>query len=451
MRSLLERFRKYIDLKSLCTPDDRILLTVSGGVDSMTMLSLFTEAGYEVGVAHCNFQLRGRESEEDEELVHGEAARLGVPVYNKRFDTQYEIDNSGQSLQMVARRLRYQWFEELCSEHGYNKIAIAHHADDSVETFFINMMRGTGLRGLTGIGTMNGPVIRPLLFATRREIVEYARAHGVKFREDSSNLSTKYLRNKIRLGIIPRIKEIYPGFTDTMTGNVERLTEALEFIECSIDKIRGEVEAAEDGRVVMDMSRLDGCYPRPFVVFELLRKYGFNGDVTESICRSIGAEGCSGRRFYSKDKVAYIDRDRIVVTDIPEDDDCETAVVEAAGHVAFMGYTLVMERVDIDQVETLDCGRNTALLDRDKLAFPLTVRRWRDGDSFVPFGMTGHKKVSDFLIDAKVPLPDKERQAVVLSGDEIVWLVGHRIDDRYAVKEDTENILRITKDSDIIY
>lgn len=451
MTTLLDRFNKYIGDKSLCTKDDRILVTVSGGVDSMTMLNLFVRAGYNVRVAHCNFQLRGKESEEDEVLVHNEGGRLGVPVYNKRFETQYEIDNSGESLQMVARRLRYEWFEELCREHSCTKIAIAHHADDSVETFFINMMRGTGLRGLTGIEIMNGPVIRPLLFATRKEIVDYARAEKIPFREDSSNLSTKYLRNKIRLGIIPRIKEIYPGFTATMTENVERLTEAEKFIDCGIEKIREDVVTTGEDRIIIDISLIDKCFPLPFVIFELMRKYGFNGDVTENLCRSLGTGGCSGKRFYARDKVAYIDRDRIVITAIPEDDDCEMSIAEQVRHIPFMGYTFIIEQVDIDQLDNLNCGKNTALLDRDKLTFPLKVRRWQQGDSFVPFGMRGHKKVSDYLIDIKVPLPDKSRQAVVMSGEDIIWLVGHRVDDRYAVTGDTENILRITKDSDIIY
>ena len=200
---LTDRFQSYVERHGLFSRDDRILLNVSGGVDSMVLLSLMASLGYRFGVAHCNFQLRGAESDEDEVIVAREAARYGVPCYNRRFDTAAEMERTGESMEMTARRLRYAWFEELRREHGYAAIAVAHHADDSIETFFINLLRGTGLRGLTGISTRMGRVVRPLMFASRREILEYAVAQKIPFREDSSNRSTKYLRNKIRLGLIP--------------------------------------------------------------------------------------------------------------------------------------------------------------------------------------------------------------------------------------------------------
>jgi len=236
--NLLESFQKYIADNGLATTDDRILLTVSGGVDSMVMLSLFTRSGFRTGVAHCNFQLRGAESDEDEVLVAQKAAELGVPCYNRRFDTAGEMERTGESMEMAARRLRYAWFEELCRTEGYDVIAVAHHADDSIETFFINLLRGTGLRGLTGISTHLGRIIRPLMFASRREITEYAVANRIPFREDSSNRSTKYLRNKVRLGIVPRIREINPEFTDLMRHNLAPLHDLQRFIDHSIERIR---------------------------------------------------------------------------------------------------------------------------------------------------------------------------------------------------------------------
>ena len=234
--ALLEAFRKYIADNDLATHDDRILLTVSGGVDSMVMLSLFTRSGYRVGVAHCNFQLRGAESDEDEVLVEEEARKYGVEFYNKRFETAAEMERTGESMEMAARRLRYAWFDALSREHGYTVVAIAHHADDSIETFFINLLRGTGLRGLTGISTQVCKVVRPLMFASRKEILEYAVANRIPFREDSSNRSTKYLRNKIRLGLIPRIREINPKFTSLMRRNIARLTDAQLFINHGIER-----------------------------------------------------------------------------------------------------------------------------------------------------------------------------------------------------------------------
>ena len=305
---LQEKFRSYVRERSLCTADERILLAVSGGVDSMVMLSLFVRCGYRVGVAHCNFQLRGREADEDDVLVEQQAARYGVPYFGARFDTLAEVAATGDSVEMAARRLRYGWFDKLCDEHGYDKIAIAHHADDSVETFFINLIRGTGLRGLTGIHVVNGRLIRPLLFSTRREIVDYALANKIPYREDSSNASTKYLRNKFRLGIVPRIKEISPQFTETMTSNVERLTSAQSFIDRGIELIRQHAVRTEGDRTVIEMSLIDPLLPLHFVIFELMRGMGFNGEVIDSLGRAFAEGHGSGKRFFSKDSVAYIDR-----------------------------------------------------------------------------------------------------------------------------------------------
>ena len=313
--NLLDNFQRYIRRNELAAPEDFILLTVSGGVDSMVMLSLFVRSGYRVGVAHCNFQLRGVESEEDEELVRREAEKYGVPWYNKRFDTKGEMERTGESMEMAARRLRYAWFDELSREHGYTVVAIAHHIDDSIETFFINLLRGTGLRGLTGITTHAGKLIRPLMFASRKDILEYAVAQHIPYREDSSNRSTKYLRNKIRLGLVPRIKEISPKFTDLMRQNIGRLTDAQLFINHGIQRIREEVITTENGIDTIHIDRIDRAFPLNFVIFELLNStYSFKGDVSDALVRALEQNSGTGKRFYSKSHVAYIDRGRIMVT-----------------------------------------------------------------------------------------------------------------------------------------
>ena len=324
--TLIEAFQRYIDENNLVTHDDRILLTVSGGVDSMVMLSLFVRCGYSVGVAHCNFQLRGAESDEDEVLVREEAARCGVPFYNRRFETAAEMERTGESMEMAARRLRYAWFDELSRAEGYTAVAIAHHADDSIETFFINLLRGTGLRGLTGISTQVGKIIRPLLFASRREILEYAAANHIPYREDSSNRSTKYLRNKIRLGLIPRIREINPKFTSLMCRNLARLTDAQLFINHGIERIRALAVTSSEGIDTIHLDRIDPAFPREFVIYELLNSsYGFKGDVIDSLCRAL-EQGASGRRFYARDHVAVTDRGRILVAPIAPDDECVVTV-----------------------------------------------------------------------------------------------------------------------------
>jgi len=442
-----ERFRRYIEERHLVSHDDRILLTVSGGVDSMVMLSLFACCGYDIGVAHCNFQLRGSESDEDEALVKRQAAQYGAAYYNRRFDTAGEMEASGDSMEMVARRQRYEWFDELSREYGYTVIAVAHHIDDSIETFFINLLRGTGLKGLTGIHAARGRIVRPLMFASRREITDYALAEKIPFREDSSNRSTKYLRNKIRLGLIPRIREINPKFTDLMRGNIGRLTDAQQFINRTIELIRRSIVTTEGGVATLHTDRIEKDLPLNFVIYELLNSaYGFKGDVVDALCRSL-EQGASGRRFYSKEYAACIDRGDIVVSPITPDDSCECTVEQGAMRSYCGNSVLYFETVDVDTVADYNLPAAVALLDADRLQYPLKLRRWREGDRFIPFGMNGQKKVSDFLIDNKVSVPEKERQFVLLSGDDIVWVVGRRIDDRYRIIEGrTENVLRIIRE-----
>ncbi len=444
--SLLTKFNAYIERNNLATREDKILLTVSGGVDSMVLLDLFSKSDYSVGVAHCNFQLRGEESEEDEVLVEQRATMYGVPCYNKRFDTLGEMERTGESMEMAARRLRYTWFNELSAEHQYRVIAVAHHADDSIETFFINLLRGTGLRGLTGIKAEYGKVVRPLTFATRKEILEYAAANQVPYREDSSNRSTKYLRNKIRLGLVPRIREINPQFTQLMSANLGRLTAAQRFISSCINQISQSVMEERDGIYTMYVDCIEENMPRDFVVYEILNsKFGFKGDVVDVLLRAFDS-GATGRRVYSRDYVAYIDRGAILVARICVEDSCVVEVEQSADRAYCGNSVLHFERLDIGLIENFDLGESVALLDMDKLQFPLTLRRWSEGDNFLPLGMTGHKKVSDFLIDAKVSQLEKQRQFVLVSGDDIVWLLGRRIDERFKIDEDSENILKITKE-----
>ncbi|MBR4951508.1 MAG: tRNA lysidine(34) synthetase TilS [Alistipes sp.] len=444
---LLDEFEKYVADNELFTHDDKILLTVSGGVDSMVLMSLTAAAGYRFGVAHCNFQLRGKESDEDELLVEHEATRLGVEFFNKRFDTTAEMERTGESMEMAARRLRYAWFRELCDEHGYTVIAIAHHINDSIETFFINMLRGTGLRGLTGINNHVGRIVRPLMFTNRKEIHDYAVAHRIPFREDSSNRSTKYLRNKVRIGLIPMLKEITPQFTTIMRRNVSRLSQAQDFISSAMSIIKRDV-IEQDGNIrTIKVQSINPSLPRNFVIYEILsEEYGFKGDVVDALCHALD-NNSTGRRFYAREWVAVVDRGDIVVSPIAEDDDCEVVVERRTLRSYVGGSVLYYQYCDIDFIDTLDQGENVALIDADKLKYPLRLRRWREGDWFQPFGMSGRKKISDYLIDKKVSMAQKSRQFVLLSGDDIVWVVGRRLDDRFAVTKRTERVLRIVRDN----
>ena len=444
--SLIEHFQQYIERHELFRADECVLLAISGGVDSMVMLSLFVASGYRFEVAHCNFELRGEESDADTAMVLAECERLGVVCHHRRFDTQGEMERTGESMEMAARRLRYAWFTELCTERGCAAVAVAHHTDDSIETFFINLLRGTGLRGLTGIHQQMGNVIRPLLFASRKDILDYATRNNIPYREDSSNRSTKYLRNKIRLVLMPKIREITPKFTALMRGNLYRLGDAQRFIDVAIEAVRNEVSHREGPADIIDVERIDTNYPRDFVIYSLLNSpYGFKGDVVEDLCRSL-KHGVTDRRYYSRDYVAYLDRGRIFVEPITEEDACEIEV-EATAMRSYCGNSvLYYDHTDIDNISDYNLPQEVALLDEAKLQYPLTLRRWREGDSFVPFGMAGRKKVGDYLTDRKVSIAERRRQFVLVSGEDIVWLVGLRTDERYRVTERTEQILKITKE-----
>ena len=443
--ALLKAFEKYVERHELFSHKDKILLTVSGGVDSMVMLSIFVRLDYNVEVAHCNFGLRGKESDEDTEMVLCECEKLGIVCHTKNFDTLGEMARTGDSMEMTARRLRYEWFYELCQTEGCTVIAVAHHANDSIETFFINLLRGTGLRGLTGINRQYGRVVRPLLYATRKDILEYAVQNHIPYREDSSNRSTKYLRNKIRLGLLPLLQEINPKFTALMRGNLYRLNDAQRFIDAAIDNIREVALHSENGIDTIEVGAIDSIYPRDFVIYELLNSsYGFKGDVVEELNKAL-KRGVTDRRFYSRDYVAYLDRGNILVARIEEEDDCEV-VVERDEMRSYCGNSvLYYEHTDIDNVNEYRLPSDVALIDESKLQYPLRLRRWREGDTFIPFGMAGRKKVGDYLTDQKVPIVERKRQFVLVSGEDIVWVVGRRTDERFRVGANTENILKVTK------
>ena len=410
----------------------------------MVLMSLCVNSGYTVGVAHCNFGLRGRESDEDEILVQEHARKYGIECHNRRFDTTGEMERTGESMEMAARRLRYTWFAELCEEHGYSVIAVAHHIDDSIETFFINLMRGTGLRGLTGIHQQVGRVVRPLMFASRKEILDYALHKHIPYREDSSNKTTKYLRNKIRLGLTPRIREINPRFPFIMSRNIERLMAAQRFIDGAIDHIYAESVSEEAGIITINVDGITDS--REFVIYEILSsRFGFKGDVVDGLCKAL-QQNTTGRRFYSRSHVAYIDRGNIVVSPITEQDACQISVNEGQQRAYCGNSVLYFEICDVDSLPTYNVPDNVALLDADRVTYPLTVRRWSDGDTFIPFGMTGRKKVSDFLIDSKVSMAEKGRQFVLISNAEIAWLVGRRIADPFRITDSTERVLRITNE-----
>lgn len=419
---------------TLFQPGDRVLVAVSGGVDSMTLLHLLAgqreQLGLaEVAAAHCNFTLRGLESDHETQLVERRCGTLGIRLFVERFDTKAECSAAGRGVQETARRLRYNFFDQLAAEHGFSKIAVAHHADDAVETFFINLIRGTGLRGLTGIARERGLVVRPLLGVRRAEIERYATQEGIEWRDDSSNKATDYLRNRLRGDLLPRLASCSTSFAETMSQNIAHLDAAQHFIDVQIQRIKEQYSV--EGQINWLQMRANEGDRFPFVAYELLRGYGFSGD---QIGQLLAVEQ-SGKEFSSATHRLVVDRGQWLVADRQSEAFVEQTIDRHDPRVEF---------TTVDRLFSLETPAFTAYLSADSLQWPLRLRRWVAGDWFIPLGMRGQKKVSDMLIDLKVSLPDKERQGVLVSGEAIVWLVGRRLDDRFKVTENSKSVVKIT-------
>jgi tRNA(Ile)-lysidine synthase len=435
---MLEKFRLFIQSNDLCQPTDRILLAVSGGIDSMVLLHLFAAAGYTPGVAHCNFHLRGAESDGDEQLVKSVAVNKEAAYYQQDFNTEQSAAESGISIQMAARNLRYQWFEEIRKNHGYDFIATAHNQDDVIETFFINLVRGTGIRGLTGIPLRSGKVIRPLLFASRESIVEYATDHDIRFREDSSNASDKYLRNRLRHQLIPMLEEENPSFRNALMDTMLKLSETEKLYLQELEKLKHRLLRTEGDITRIRIKDLSAYEARRSILFEILTEFNFSSQAMEDILHSL--EGPSGKQFLSTTHRVVKDRDDLIITPLDKEEDRKYYLEREAGRIS---EPVNLEWMVVDHTETFHIpnNRKIACLDLLKLEFPLMLRHWRSGDYFQPLGMQGMKKISDYLIDTKVSLPDKERTWLLTSGSKIAWVIGKRIDDRFKVRPKTRQVL----------
>lgn len=430
-------FVNYIKTHKLLNYNDKVLLAVSGGIDSMVMLDLFLKTTYNISVAHCNFHLRGEESDGDQQLVVDCCINKGIRCYTIDFDTLEYSKEQGVSIQMAARELRYNWFRELLNTEGFSKLAIAHNADDQTETFFINLLRGTGLEGLTGMEIKDHHIIRPIMFASREDIEKYSIEFKVPFREDSSNSSIKYARNKIRHQIIPAFESIRPGFKKRLLNNMNFLASANDFIKTKISEIESKAVKRKGDVIEIYFEYLIQEPSFQFILFNLLQSYGFKGDVIEQIAASIQAP--SGKIFISDMYSLVKDREKFVIS--PRILTQETYYIEEKETFINTPIKLYSRILFYDSSFKLNLNSSIAQLDADLLHFPLELRRWRPGDSFVPLGMKNKKKLSDFFIDLKIPLNEKQSQWVLVSGEDIVWIIGFRIDDRYKITSTTKEIL----------
>ncbi|HDR68439.1 MAG TPA: tRNA lysidine(34) synthetase TilS [Bacteroidaceae bacterium] len=435
-----ERFRKYIEEHHLCSLSDSILLAVSGGVDSIVMTHLFSEAGFRCAVAHCNFQLRREESEADEAFVRKVSSEYDMPVLVESFNTEDFAKDEGISVQMAARKLRYDWFDKLLSDDRYDLVATAHNLNDSVETYLINMTRGTGIRGLTGIPPSNNKVIRPLLFATRKEILEFSYNHQIRYRDDSSNASRKYLRNRIRHDVIPVLEEINPNFLNTMQENMDRNKEASQIFLSKIEETRKCLFRNIQNRYEINIADIKLLTPLSTWLYELFSPFGF----TRLQCTDLEKllVSSSGKQFISTTYTIYKDRDKLLLIPLKKER-FERYYLDKAGPVASLPFPMDIEVLRKDELGEIPADSNIACLDYEKIQFPLTIRHWLHGDYFVPLGMDQLKKVSDFFIDLKIPMPLKKQIWILASGKMIVWIVGLRIDDRFKISENTIQVLKI--------
>ncbi len=437
---MLERFREYIKAKTLCKPEERILLTVSGGIDSVIMLDLFLSAGYDAGIAHCNFHLRGEESDQDAFFVESLAKTNSVKYHHKDFQTRQTASDKGISIQMAARNLRYNWFEELRQEYQYDRIATAHNQDDVLETFFINLSRGTGIRGLTGIPPKAGKVIRPILFASREEIIEYAKENKLSYREDSSNASNKYLRNKVRHKLLPMMEEQNPSFRKSLIDTIAKLSETEKIFSKEMERLKFSHLIKQEDRISIQIQELEKLESIKTILYEILSEFNFTSASIDDISNALGSP--PGKQFFSPTHRLVKDRKELILTPLIEKEERKYYLDLSMGQI-FDPVNLEWVIVDNTNKFKIPKEPNMACLDLELLDFPLILRHWQKGDYFHPFGMRGIKKISDFLIDEKVSIPDKEKLWLLANGRKIVWIVGHRIDERFKITENTRQVLII--------
>ena len=415
----------------------KLLLAVSGGVDSVVMAHLCKLAKLDFSIAHCNFNLRGTESDEDETFVIDLADALDVEVFTQAFNTEAYAKEAKLSIQMAARDLRYSWFEELRGSLNFDFILSAHHANDNVETFLINLVRGTGIEGFTGIKDTNGYILRPMLNFSRKEIEAYATQNILQWREDSSNASPKYMRNKIRHNVVPVLEEINPQFLESFSQSQKFLKENVDLVEDYIALLYNEIVEKTHFGYQLKLDILKKLPNNKAVLYQLLKSFGFTewNDVHALL------DAQSGKMVFSRTHRLIKDREHLLLTEIPDADTTkEYQITENEDVVMLPMGTFSFHEVD----KVYEVDSNHIFVPKALLEFPLVLRRWQNGDYFYPFGMKGKKKLSDYFKDKKLSLPEKENIWLLCSNNKIVWVVNHRADNRFAVTDPSQKIIKLT-------
>lgn len=436
---MLNEFLTFINKQNLIQPSQKVLLAVSGGMDSVVMCDLFSKAKIDFAIAHCNFGLRGEESNEDEMFVKKLSIKYKVPFFVTTFQTADFAENEKISTQMAARILRYEWFEKIRVQHSFDYIATAHHQNDVLETVLLNLTKGTGIAGLHGIRVKNGHIIRPILFAEKESIFDYVVENQIIWREDSSNESNKYQRNLIRNEVVPLLKQINPNLENTIQQTVERITAVEDIFEQEMEMLRKQITWSDSQAIYVNYKAIQTLSQPVIKLAELLKPYHFSYQQSQDIFEAFDKE--SGKTFLTPTHTLVKDRTELVIT--PKNLQAFTSkTIEKNNVVVEFGERMlnIGAITEIEEGFTVPTAKKVACLDADKVRFPLQLRKWKEGDWFCPLGMNKKKLISDFLIDQKVPLNLKKEVYLLTSNGSVVWVVGFRIDDRFKVTEKTSKI-----------
>lgn len=425
-----KQFAKYLREIVPEPKQGRFLLAVSGGMDSCALAHLFFRLHFPFDMAHCNFHLRGDNSDLDMNFVTGLSKKYRTKLFIKEFDTFAIVAKTGKSVEMTARELRYEWFEEIGKEYDY--IVTAHHANDNAETVLMNLTRGTGLKGLCGIPVINGKIIRPMLRFPSSEIRRYVSLHQIAYRDDITNFSQQFHRNKIRLAIIPKLEEINPNFIHTNSHNTEIIKEQFNFYQSHIEQIRERLLRKYENGFAIDINDLyNENYPH-LILYEILNLFGFNAATIDKIASSLKA--VSGKQFYSEFYYILKNRDKLVILPISDKTELKTFVIPDIETMKKLGFDVELHNYQPDMI--FDKNPEIFYADAGKLIFPLQLRYWQKGDYFFPFGMKGKKKLSDFFINKKIDIIKKHTIPLLCCKNDIAWVVGLRADNRYKIEKD---------------
>ena len=432
---MLQKLQNHINLNLPFLKEKKLLLAVSGGIDSMVLVNLCHQLQLNFAVVHCNFQLRGNESDDDEMLVIQTCQDGYIPYFLNSFDTLEFAKENKLSIQLAARKLRYDWFYKLINENGFDYILTAHHLDDSLETFLINFTRGSGLDGLTGIPEQNDKIVRPLLIFSRNEIETFAKENNIAWREDSSNASDKYLRNKLRHDLLPILKELNPSLLSSFENTIKNLKQSQSLVDDASKMVYEKVASEQENQIVFDLDLLLKSQNHQAYLFSWLSDFGFTD--WDSVYDLVSAQ--SGKQVMSNSHVLLKNRNTLLL--FPRKENSEEVIYPIDKGQNEVKVPLNLTFCNLSDISVQ--STNVIFVDAEKLQFPLTIRKWKEGDFFQPFGMNGKKKVSKFFKDEKFSMLEKSDIWLLCSNDKIVWIIGKRQDDRFKITETTTKILQI--------